>query len=75
LFTLYVNNGEWINSVSTIPWARQSRPSQNSWAKSDPFQKNSINFQKKIVIVPRIFLSILINISLYFYTVKIKIQY
>jgi hypothetical protein len=32
-------------------------------------------FEKKIVMFSRIFLSILVNIDLYFYTIKIQIWY
>jgi len=46
------------------------------WARFGPLQKKIKKiFSKKFVIFSRIFLSILINIGLYFYTVKIRIRF
>jgi hypothetical protein len=45
------------------------------WAASIQFQKILKIFSKTLVIFSRIFLSILVNIGLYFYIVKIQIWY
>jgi len=51
-------------------------PDQNGWAGLGPVQKNLKKKPKKsfkkIMIFPRIFLSTLLNIGLYFYIVKIQ---
>jgi hypothetical protein len=42
---------------------------------SRPSKKKSKKYFQKFVIFSRVFLSILINIGLYFYTIKIRIWY
>jgi len=45
------------------------------WAGSDQSHLKKIYLFEKFVILSHIFLSILINIGLYFYTIKIRIRY
>jgi hypothetical protein len=76
-----MNNGEWINSLSTVCFLflgpESTGPTQNDWVGSGPIQKQ--NFQKNIfqnLWFSRVFLYwISLNIDLYFYIVKIQIQF
>jgi hypothetical protein len=65
LFTLHVNSGEF--STTYFYLLGRAMPAQPT--------KNQKNIFGKFVISPRIFYCILINIGLYFYTVKIQIRY
>jgi hypothetical protein len=74
LSTVHVNNGE---SLFTGP-DRCHPQTKIHWAGSGSvkkIQEIQKTLSKKIVIFSRIFLPILINIGLYFYTVKIQILY
>jgi hypothetical protein len=69
---LQLNIGEWINLLSTVSSAGQHRPRLvgpgRAHSKKNPF--------KKIYDFPTYFsINFLLNISLYFYNVKIQIRY
>jgi hypothetical protein len=76
-----MNSGEWINSLSIVCFMflelKSISPTQNDWAGSGPIQKQ--NFQKNIFenlwFFRVFFYWISLNIGLYFYTVKIQIQF
>jgi hypothetical protein len=64
--------GHWLGPV--IRWLGLVQPYRPGWVQPEKkiFKKNSF---KKIYDFPQIFYCILINIGLYFYTVKIQIHY
>jgi len=71
----WASNQAGLARSNPATWVARSNPA--TWAGLGParkiiLQKNSF---KKICDFPQIFYCILINISLYFYTVKIQIRY
>jgi hypothetical protein len=72
-----VNNEEWINSLSTIHWAGQVRPSPKWLGRvwPNPIFFKKIHFKIFLWLSHVFFYQILFNTSLYFYTVKIQIRY
>jgi hypothetical protein len=72
--------GHWLGPVIRLGWIGPAPPHGLGWAQPEKKEKKKRNFSSKIISKKicdflQIFYCILINIDLYFYTVKIQIQY